>query len=404
MRRSESVVVGSAIENFAAHRSMRDLMRFGRGGRFSLSAGLALLLFSTASLGQASSYLTGAAAITPSDAWAVGNRNTVSSHGVILAEPLAEHWDGTKWSVIPTADPGGGCNTLASVAAVTSNDVWAVGDVYYEISSCGNGRNFPTFIEHWDGVAWSIVPSPSPIHKRLTGVAAISSNDVWAVGYSEPSINVTYTLTEHWDGSMWKVVPSPSVQSQQTYFNAVTAVATDDVWAVGSYLKSPANVAAPFAEHWDGTTWKIVPVPDPGSGYSFLFGTSSSGAHEIWTTGYIDLAYRWDGANWNPSPVPKTGGNLGGVFALPNGQAWAVGYQTSNCCVSFTLTELWDGKAWTAIPSPNPSSTTNGLGAISGTGPTDLWAVGQYGGNNGADNATLIEHWDGTAWTVVPSP
>ena len=39
--------------------------------------------------------------------------------------------------------------------------------------------------EHWNGSNWSIVSSPSPgtyNGNELYGVAAISTNDVWAVG------------------------------------------------------------------------------------------------------------------------------------------------------------------------------------------------------------------------------
>ena len=60
--------------------------------------------------------------------------------------------------------------TLHGVAAVTSNDVWAVGD-----------RAAAALTEHWNGSTWSIVPSPT-ISGSLHGVAAVAANDVWAVG------------------------------------------------------------------------------------------------------------------------------------------------------------------------------------------------------------------------------
>jgi hypothetical protein len=402
MKRSESAVGRPTIEKFLALSGMRSLMRFGRGGRFSLSAGLVLVLMSSLSLGQTNSILKGVAAITPSDAWAVGNTNTVDSRGDILAAPLAEHWDGTKWTVISTPDPGGRCNTLSAVAALTSNDVWAVGGPYLQAGNCGSGSNFPAFIEHWDGTVWKIVPSPRPANKGLTGVAAIASNDVWAVGYSEPTSYDYYTLTEHWDGSQWKIVPSPNPQSQQTYFNAVAAVATNDVWAVGGYMEPIIDASAPFAEHWDGTTWIIVPVPDTSLA---LYGASSAGASEIWATGQIDFAVRWDGSHWDSSPIANTGGGLPGVCALPNGQVWTVGYRAPRGGVISTLTELWDGKTWNLVPSPNPSSTSNGFGGVSATGPDDVWAVGYIGrGTLGSGTNTLVEHWNGTAWSVVPSP
>jgi hypothetical protein len=65
-------------------------------------------------------------------------------------------------------------------------------------------------IEHWNGTRWSIVPSPSvgPTVSILTAVAALSTNDVWAAGHS--STNTTYsTLVKHWNGRKWAIVPSP---------------------------------------------------------------------------------------------------------------------------------------------------------------------------------------------------
>ncbi len=44
----------------------------------------------------------------------------------------------------------------------------------------------------------------------LNGVAAVSANDMWAVGDYESSGSLLQTLTEHWNGTVWSVVPSPS--------------------------------------------------------------------------------------------------------------------------------------------------------------------------------------------------
>jgi hypothetical protein len=43
-----------------------------------------------------------------------------------------------------------------------------------------------------------------------------------------------------------------------------------------------------------------------------------------------------------------------------------------------------------------------GLSAVDATSATDAWAVGGY--SSGSASGTLILHWDGTAWTQVPSP
>src|SRR5260370_1080153 len=53
---------------------------------------------------------------------------------------------------------------------------------------------------------------------------------------------------------------------------------------------------------------------------------------------------------------------------------------------------------WTAVSSPNPTPIDNVLAAVTALSPTDVWAVGFD------DRGTLTEHWNGSAWTVVASP
>ena len=52
------------------------------------------------------------------------------------------------------------------------------------------------------------------------------------------------------------------------------------------------------------------------------------------------------------------------------------------------------------IPSPNPGNSGNYLYGATAISPTDVWAVGGYNFNG----RTLTEHWDGTSWSVIPSP
>src|SRR5205085_8775844 len=60
-----------------------------------------------------------------------------------------------------------------------------------------------------------------------------------------------------------------------------------------------------------------------------------------------------------------------------------------------TLIEHWDGNQWSIVPSPNNSPSHNQLSAITAISPTDVWAVGYF---------ALIEHWDGNQWSVVSAP
>jgi hypothetical protein len=180
--------------------------------------------------------LQGVAATSATDAWAVGSTYTGSQNSTLI-----EHWDGTRWSVVPTpVIPGGG--GLAAVAATSSSDAWAVGT-----RESGGG-----LIEHWDGRAWMLIPSRSlGLVGQLRGVAALTPRSAWAVGGmlctgSGPGRGLR-TVTEHWDGRAWRLVPSPATG----ILTGVTAVSASSAWAVGFFTGYGTGII----EHWDGTAW-----------------------------------------------------------------------------------------------------------------------------------------------------
>src|SRR5207248_2419599 len=133
-----------------------------------------------------------------------------------------------SWKVVPSPNPGPVGNVLYSVAAVSSTDVWAVGN------DLGSYRDL---FEHWNGSSWKVVPSPSAslLGDDLYSVAAVSSTDFWTVGSHVNSTGNSDTLLEHWNGSSWKVVPGLSPGPYGDILYSVAAVSSTDVWAVGSY-------------------------------------------------------------------------------------------------------------------------------------------------------------------------
>ena len=147
-------------------------------------------------------------------------------------QTLIEHWDGTTWSIVPSPNFSD-VNALYQIAAISASDIWAVGTA-----------SISALIEHWDGTSWSIVSSPSPGSgvKYLNGVTAISSTNVWAGGAAQTGSNgEVQTLIEHWDGTSWNVVPSPNSEpSVNDILNAVVRVprTSSQIWAVGSYTDS----------------------------------------------------------------------------------------------------------------------------------------------------------------------
>src|SRR5262249_41041843 len=184
-------------------------------------------------------YLSGVAAVPGTNtAWAVGAAEVAFE----MIQPLVERWDGSSWSVVPSPTvPTISHAELNGVAAVSATDVWAVGD---SLAFVGSGIGNVPVIEHWDGVSWSLVSSPTiPEGGRLQAVTAISSTDIWAVGNRLNGVFPTVGLAEHWDGLSWSVVPMapPNTSGLLQEIRAVSAVSSTDVWAVGFASPVPAG-------------------------------------------------------------------------------------------------------------------------------------------------------------------
>ena len=89
-------------------------------------------------------------------------------------------------------------------------------------------------------------------------MVAIAANDAWAVGSSGYNAQ---TLAEHWDGTAWSVVPSPNAGTGNNRLLDVDVVSANDVWAVGAYNPVPGTGQKPLTLHWDGTQWSVVGNP-----------------------------------------------------------------------------------------------------------------------------------------------
>jgi hypothetical protein len=277
------------------------------------------------------------------DGWAVGEQ----LHAGIRTQALIEHWDGTSWAVVtvPFLDAS---VSLWGVDALTASDAWAV----------GNEAQEGQFVEqsvamHWDGLAWTLVPTPELPESSFRDVWAAGSNDVWAVGREYPS-----SLIEHWDGSAWAVSPAPSADG---FLTGIHGTATDDVWAVGSD-GPPSSRDEAFVLHGDGSAWTKAAVPHSG--------TRDNALLDVWAGSTDD--------------------------------AWVVGTRENRVGDSKTMTEHWDGTEWSIVNSPSPGPGTTVATGVAGFAPDDVWAVGtNYGGST---YRPFIEHWNGSRWSLAPSP
>jgi hypothetical protein len=293
---------------------------------------------------------------------------------------------------------------LYGVVAISDSDAWAVG-----LDPGGS------LIMHWNGSAWSqYLTTPG----FFNATAASSARDVWAVGGTN-WFSPEQPLAEHWNGSSWKQVATPSPAGGGT-FGAVTATSPGNAWAVG--LAAPGgpglpSSAAPLIEHWNGRKWAIQSEQVPANGGEFhgVAATSPSNAWAVGNagpnTGVSDqtLIEHWNGRSWTrvPSPAAGISSQLTAITVVSADNAWAVGYYTAANGTYHTLVLYWNGRRWTLVPSDTPGGDAQLLG-VTASWTHNIWAVGITNptrcSNGGPQCQTLIMHWNGVRWKVLPSP
>ncbi|MFN2593978.1 MAG: hypothetical protein ABR579_03700, partial [Actinomycetota bacterium] len=106
-----------------------------------------------------------------SDGWAVGSFIPTPGTRHHEARTLAEHWDGTSWKTVTTPNVGDYGSNLFGVWEHATNDVWAVGS-----SNKKSGASDPLAL-HYDGSKWSVVKTPrsKKFSRVLTTVHARSA-------------------------------------------------------------------------------------------------------------------------------------------------------------------------------------------------------------------------------------
>jgi hypothetical protein len=202
------------------------------------------------------SQLFGVAATSASNIWAVGDEDI---GGAIST--LTLHWNGKTWTHVPS--PTGESAQLNAVTATSAGNALAVGYQYVEKVYNGVSYSIQqTLILHWNGKAWATAASPNPHTSYglwddvLNGVSATSASNAWAVGTEEiPGVSATsgsYTMILHWNGKTWARVPSPNpFCATCDSLTGVAASSAKNAWAVGT-LNAGGEVVI---LHWNGTRW-----------------------------------------------------------------------------------------------------------------------------------------------------
>jgi hypothetical protein len=369
--------------------------------------------------------LKAVAAVSRDDVWAVGCSGSCNG-----PDSLILHWNGSRWAKVASPDPGPGFDELTGVTAVSARDVWAVGYACNAANCLGTAGIFRTLIVHWNGAKWSVVASPDPstVSNLLSGVSAVSADNVWAAGSYDPDPATLQSgpLILHWNGTKWSKVASPGLNDALTpTLYGISAHSATNAWAVGSVC--PDGGCPSFRPstdtlilRWNGTRWSKVASPSPGPFNSVLFAVSAVRADDAWAVGDLTktagggdraLIEHWNGTKWSQVTAANPSSSFNDLQAVSASSArdiWAVGDQLGAALPYTTLTERRTCTTWSAVASPNKTTSTYGanvnfLAGVAAISPTDAVAVGWAQTFTGSRNVNhvMILTWNGTKWSIA---
>jgi hypothetical protein len=325
-----------------------------------------------------------------------------------------------SWTIVPIP-PTGQDATLSGVTTTANGNAWAVG-------YCCAAPNFlgaKVVIDQWNGTAWSQVTAPptGSSTSSLTAVSASGTTDAWAVGRSEPQRYSWSPLGMHWNGSTWSVSASLASALSGQLGVGVADISPTDAYAIGGHLGS-AHTG--LVAQWNGSTWSRVNVPLPKNNNlgSDLNAISADSANDVWIVGnylfkvnssdYANETYslHWNGSTWKIVSMPLEPGTnpnfeyaFGAIQANSPTDVWAVG-ESYNALTytSATLIEHYNGTKWSIVPSPSPGKNAGLSGVTTSNASNDVWAVGSDTNPSTGLSQTLTLNWNGNAWVTVPSP
>jgi len=293
--------------------------------------GTAWTAYPLPNVGSQQNVLLGVSMPAPGEAWAVGYYES----GQFAQNTLIEHFSGGTWSVVPSPNPSATHNILYGVAAISVSDVWAVG-AHQDASGLWH-----TLTERWDGSSWSVVPSVDSGHNgnQLYAVKANAPNDVYAVGQAAGARFPNTALIEHWDGIAWSVVASPADASASILPLGITA--TDSTLTVVGQRETDTAPYTTYVAAGLAGALTIQTTPNVANNENDLFGVTTAVDGATWAVGWaLDIAagnhapliLQGLHGSWSavPNPsFPNLDSGLESIAAVPGGGLWAVGVTSS---------------------------------------------------------------------------
>ena len=209
----------------------------------------------------------------------------------------------------------------------------------------------------------------------------------------------------------WQTYLMPS----SSQFTSVSVLSKEDAWFVG-----PNSFA-----RWDGKNVTILPVPNVKADEVMINDAAFRSKDDGWAVGKLlqegktKLLYlHWDGNTWTTVPppllpvdgvdsdplLPQKEDTLTSIAIVAENDVWAVGAYARKG-ISRTLITHWNGLEWEIVPSPNVGNTDSYLTSVVALSEDNVWAFGfTKVGGEAWENQPLTLQWDGTSWNTTDSP
>lgn len=303
------------------------------------------------------------------------------------------HWDGTALNPLNAGSTD--MSGLLVVGGSGENDVW----------SGGIGEK----VIHWDGTTWNVIQNPnSPSNQQLRSIWSRSFNEAWIVGnqnvnkilrctnsgcndirpsqVSKPmniwgtspsniwigTAAVGTTPSSFWnssDAENWNNYPSNSALN---FFSGIWGYNSNDIWAVGN------NTYGSTFVHWEGNAWREVTSGTSNQLFSIWGSAPSTSENAIWAVGEYGTDLKWQDGHW-VSAIPASSAieNLLDAWGSGPNDIWAVGQGGII---------HWNGIQWSSVLA---NTSLNGIWGIDAS---HVWAAGA--------NGTILS-WDGLNWNSI---
>ena len=166
-------------------------------------------------------------AVANRNVWAVGQQTKDNTSRTFIV-----HFNGDKWTTIPSPNVNEKFHILRAVTATSPNDIWAAGSYY------GANRRSRPLILHFNGTRWSVSDVPDLRGEvELWGISSASPDDVVAVGQASGDYPTDPRAILEWDGNGWTKVLHEDLVSVQLF--DMDLAPDGDAWAVGMHNTRP---------------------------------------------------------------------------------------------------------------------------------------------------------------------